>query len=550
MKPRLFFLFVILLLLPATAIGQQNSCQLQEIKVEPVANGLQVRLLADGLIEMSCNPTDVRNDAHERLTFRLNNMRGGIASLVEIGRYPLSHLEFSLPPDAEDGVGLLCTLVFYRDAQLSVYGGGEPYDWDDTSWAPNTVPQVAITATRQRNEILLMITSDKPVVAERSPSDAKPQLSVTGTRQQMTLHAVNTDMHAVLDALAQQAGVSVLLDDTVKRSVTAHLEALPFDDLLQKMATAYGLSLTMTGDAYSLAAGVGGGATGYQAAEERTITLNNISPRDARALLPDALLPYVRPNTDANAVTLSGSPAILDKMQHDLRILDQPSSHCLLRAWIISCEDGDNALRDLFAEYAGGNTKVALASSGDVQMNVGTQQADELLVKIRALATRKKMRVEAEPSVQVSNGKHANLFVGQKIYFWRIRDNGDIRLSSVEAGTQLDVTPRASGDIVTVDVTVTNDYLSEINALGPLVMRRSVRGTVRVAAGDTIIVGGLRLRTQEQRHGKPVPGAWPLDQLVTGKDSVASSQEVWVLLQAQTSFAPLPPANAQSEGVR
>ncbi|HEY3376008.1 MAG TPA: hypothetical protein VGL77_00815 [Armatimonadota bacterium] len=551
----LFALLVVCTLwLSSLALAQeQTSCQLQGIKVEPVANGLRLRLKADGLIDFSCTPDNIRWGGNTQLAIALTNMRGGADSLVEVGHYPLSHLEFSLLPGSENGIGLQCRLVFYGEARVSVFNGA-PYGWDDTSWAPKNVTQVAVMSTRQRNELLIMITSNKPEEPERPQiANLKTTLTVSGSREQLALHAVNADLRMVADRLAQQTRIPIILADEVECSITAHLDGLPLDRLLNALANSYALSLSQLNGAYYFGRGLGGKASGYLTTTTRTVPLSYLSPENARALLPDALLPYVQINTTAGAVTVSGSPFILDKIARDLRVLDQPAYHCLLRAWVISCEDQQTALNSIMTKVTGGTTAVSLDSAGSLAVDVGPRQPELLLAQIRALAQGMKMRVEAVPVVQVLNGGYANLFVGQSIYYWRLTDaaDQDIVLSSIESGTQLQVTPRTSGEWITVDVKVQNSFLRETNALGPLILRRSVEGTERLRSGDTIIIGGLHLTTSEGRQDKTLAHPAPLGPLARGSSRAISEQSVWVLLQAQAILTPAKPVNLPAtEGKR
>jgi len=146
---------------------------------------------------------------------------------------------------------------------------------------------------------------------------------------------------------------------------------------------------------------------------------------------------------------------------------------------------------------------------------------------LRRLATRRQLQMEALPVVQVKNGQRARLFVGEKIYW--VQQSG---LASAEAGAALEIEPCTGGEWITASVRVNSSFLAETNDLGPLVLRRSAEGTVRLRSGDTVIIGGLRLSqtTRDRRKTGVVP---------TGRRDVEQEQEVCVLLQAWASLAPL-----------
>jgi type II secretory pathway component GspD/PulD (secretin) len=259
------------------------------------------------------------------------------------------------------------------------------------------------------------------------------------------------------------------------------------------------------------------------------------------------LLPYIRPGDDAHAVVVSGAPLLLDKIVQDLQVLDQPPYSCLVKAWIISCADNDRKLHDLMLRLTGGDSSVALDSGGSLSLEYGGQRAEELLAQIRALSAQSHMRIEAAPVVQVANSNWASLFFGQRIYYWKINDNGwsqETVLDSVEAGTRLEITPQTGGEWVTLDVYIENNFLREQNTLGPLVLNRSLYSTMRVRSGETIIIGGLRLDMDErqEQHVPSNAGA------ALGAEHVSNTQDFWVLLQPIVSKTPVK-ADQQTKAV-
>lgn len=544
------FLGIFLLLVTLCPLGlraQEGICQVQSITVEHLANGMRIRIKADGLIDLSCDPGVVRYNWQTGLTIRMNNVRGGAAPMVEIGEYPISHLEFALPKDAANGVGLLCTIMLYRQGQMTIYSGGGPYGWDDTSWASTAIPQVMIVRTQQKNEILIMVTNDRYQQPEHPDFPRAPeQLSVTGNADTISLQAVNADIAQVVEQLSYVTDVPIYLDEGLQQCVSANLTGMPLTHLLRVLADGYGLSISRRNNAYYLSKGVAAGPIAYENSETRTIPLRYLSPEKARSFLPDFLLPTVRLSTDANAVIVSGTTALLDKITRDLHELDQPNFHCQLRAWIISCDQADDQLYKIMAQIAGGETRVTADSDGRLELLLDGRQAKEILTQINALATKFRMRVETVPELQVASGSSASLFVGQKAYYWRIKNESwgqNLTLSSIEAGTRLDVSPRTSGEWITTSLHIENAFFRNAT-LGPLVLRQSTDSTVRVRSGDTILIGGLRLAARTREKGAPLLGS-----LFTRRANNDAQQEVWILLQAQAVSDARTVNNDQNKGM-
>lgn len=541
------------LMAPLPVRGQsQDFCEIKEIKVESLTNAVRIRIVADGLLSVSANSADFWGRDEERGTYRpkpqtrlpivLSNVRVGGASLVEVGRYPVSHLEFGLSPGARQDVGLVCTLVLFRPAALTFFSA-DPYSWDGRGLAAEQGLEVSAVLTQRQNELLITVTSDRPNEPEpQRPAfkEAEPQLDVSGSSEKITIHAVNADIHALAESISALAGAPIYVDDAVRRKVTCHLEDMSPDRALDILASGYALSLWHEGQTHFLSLGLTDSAAAYATAQSRTVPLRYLRPDQTRDLLPDVLLMHVRPNTDANAVTITGSPPVLDRVERDLRALDLPSYHTRIRAWIVSTEGTDESVRRVLAGLSGGTTQWQGGSAGTVRLDVAERQARRILAELRALRSQRRLRIDTVPAVQAVNGQQATMFVGQDVYYWRFsgRRRQQIRLSSVPAGALLEVTPRTSGDWVNASVRVESSVFQEMNRLGPLIARRRASGTVRMASGDLLVVGGLRVVTTDKDRRTPM-AAWPLQAPLAGRSASEDTRETWILMQARASISPL-----------
>lgn len=526
-------LLLAILWLPRLAAGQtQSYCQFQGVTVTRVSNGLRISLKADGVIEADSDRW-MRWGWFQRIPINLTNMRGGAASIITIGQYPVSHIEFTPLAGAKNGIGMRCTLVFAKEAWLAAFDS--PQDrFDDSYYGWDTVPRMIVKRTQQGNELLIMIISDKPVPPEPTVIEhPKVQLEVSGTAKGLTLHILNADLREVIERISDQTGRTIYLSGEISHTVTMHLENLPIERVLAALARGYALSFADREGAFYLSPGSGDSAAGYWATTMRTIPLQYLAPGNARSMLPDALLSYITPNIDARALTVTGTPALVEKITQDLRAIDQPAYHCVMRAWVISDESGNDDLADIITKVVGGDTAVGIDGSGEIAIEHVEAAPDELLAKIKALASSKTMNVQAMPMIQVANGKYANLFIGNTIYYWT---EPDAQLNSVDAGTRLRVTPLTSGEWITVSYRAEDRYLRERNDLGPLIMKRTLDGTIRIHTGDTLLVGGLQMDTSELRRGKLLSPKWPF---TVSAGARRTRQQVWVLLKADAVMNPI-----------
>lgn len=121
----------------------------------------------------------------------------------------------------------------------------------------------------------------------------------------------------------------------------------------------------------------------------------------------------------------------------------------------------------------------------------------------------------------VLDNQTANIRVGDQVGIPQTTRNvgdADVVTQSVQfrdTGVLLEVTPRVnSGGLVTMDVS------QEVTDLGPVIndqpsfLQRTIRSTVAVQSGETIVLGGL-IRENQNRGESGVPGLYKLP--VVGK---------------------------------
>lgn len=114
---------------PAAAQRQRGTvedmpayCSLVEIEKTQLSNAAIVTVKADGLIQTTADRMDFVQEGAPgeydtkpvtRLPVRIENARSALGSFVDINLYPISHLEITIPPGAEEGIGLILTVVLF-----------------------------------------------------------------------------------------------------------------------------------------------------------------------------------------------------------------------------------------------------------------------------------------------------------------------------------------------------------------------------------------------------------------------------------------------------
>lgn len=521
-----------------------DFCELKSVKVETVSNGVRLRLQADGLIQFAAAPaTDVPADPR-RLSFLLSNVRGAPEQTVMVAKYPVSHLEFAVPIQARQGVGIICTVVLYRPGTLAPLGS-------PSSSGGAAGINAMVLKSQDQNELLVMITSDRPQTSVSSaPRRPAPSvLEVSGSDQRVFLRAMNAPAAAVVERLSEVTGVPILLENAVGREISAALSGLPLHQVLTALTGCYGLDLSWQQGHYVVSSGLSDTGAAYGASQVRRLQLSYLSPDQAMAVLPEVALPFVRPDVNGNALVASGPGAVLDKLQADLRALDRPSPQCEVRTWVVTASANDTEVRQIMARASGEDTQGEINGLGHFSLSVGTDRAPELLAQLRALVRRNRAQLRTTGSLVVANGQWGELFSGARAYYWRLLGRRSQRpyLMPLDVGQRVTFAPRTGGDAVTAWIAVEDNSLQQTNDLGPLVMRRRASATVRLLPGQTLILGGLENRVGERVRSSGPP-AWPFPSFTPERDDSDVEQNVWILLQARV-LAGRPQAQADQPEV-
>lgn len=197
-------------------------------------------------------------------------------------------------------------------------------------------------------------------------------------------------------------------------------------------------------------------------------------------------------------VVLQGPRPIVDKALALARSLDTPRAQVAIQ---VTVHDVSNdALRDLGLSWTFNDISVNEKPSG---FNVGTISREGLgaSASIKALEQRNAAKLMASPSLSVMDGERGFVLIGNRINFPVLigytQNNAPIFDRQQErVGIYLQVAATVGSDgSVTLSlypqVSTITGYLQVNGASYPQVATREAQTTVRVASGESIVMGGL-----------------------------------------------------------
>ena len=491
----------------ATAARAQarSYTTIKTVSTNVLSNGVQITILADGILQFRDSDMNGRT-----MSITFPDARNGTGkNFINLNSYPVSFLQLSTPQGAQGGIGLRLNITNLADTNASVTRTPDGQGVLITVQSDRTLP----TSRGSGNS---GAASSGAAAGGAAPAEEKVVVRFEGGK--LSLRAVQADIHELMGAIAQRSGLSIAVDDAVKRQVSLNLQNVEPESAVRTIATAYGLTLSPIGRILMLSEGETSDLATYRSSETQSFRIQNTQAGTLSGLLPNFLSSYVKVNAEQNAVVVTAPSQMLAKIGADLRRVDVPSPQILIEAIAVELSDTndlDIGLR--LGNPNSGDYASADAGTGLISYNTVGKLPRNFEASLRALELKGKARVRARPQMVVVNGEDANLFIGsQRFILTQFNQSGQTqnRIQPVDVGVKLFVRPLTGGNgEITTRIAPEVSNITELD-LGtglPVLSTRRSDTTVRVKDGETIAIGGLTLDQEQTRNGKiPFFGDLPL----------------------------------------
>ena len=401
----------------------------------------------------------------------------------------------------------------------------------------------------------------------------------------------------VLPAIAEQAGIPIIPDETVGGIVTLTLTGVPLDQALDMVLASTPFVWKKTPYYYLVASAGITDPKFPMIAETRRVTLNYITAEAALNLLSTAFRPYVQAEiampemTEIGGVggtTLSGTrlsrtytvlvtapPAHMERIIADLKLIDRVPAQVLLKARIVAMSRTD--LLNLGIEWGWPTMQIGAFSGdnygrGDPLNDFGGESpwgiqmgytpdltfTNSLQLALNLLTVNGEATILSKPQVMAQDGERATMKVVNEEYFYLTANNPNqsqftfqsSQLETIESGTTLTITPHVgeNNDIMLdISIEVSDSIPRGRETDLPIVTRRMAQNRVRILDGGTVALAGL---TQDKSvtTDKRTPGLSNLPLiggLFNNSNDVTTSREIAVFVTAYI----LPQDSQQAAGV-
>jgi len=345
----------------------------------------------------------------------------------------------------------------------------------------------------------------------------------------LSLNFQDVEVRSVLQVLADYAGVNLVASDDVQGSVTLRLQDVPWDQALDLVLRSKGLARQQEGNVLLVAP-----AAAFAP-----------QPFDAHVgLLPDAPLQPLRreliPIQHANAAELvellmtsladdstlavRGSLGVdertntlvahqpaerLAELRQLVAQLDVPVRQVAIEARIV--EANVDYEKSLGVRWGGPLYGENLRPGKELFIDLGVERAGSsvglgllrggvlLDLELSAMEKSGNGEIISQPKVVTADKETARILKGTEVPYQETSQSGATSVAFREASLSLEVTPQITPDNkVIMAVRVTKDEPDYVNALNnvPPIRKNEVNAKVRVADGETIVIGGVYSTSQ------------------------------------------------------
>jgi type II secretory pathway component GspD/PulD (secretin) len=348
-----------------------------------------------------------------------------------------------------------------------------------------------------------------PTIGAATPS-SPPAVQAKAPGGRVTNAFVDVDIKTAIAESANQAGVTVIIDDSVKdRTISMTFRDEPFESVLEKLVLTFGGAwMLRSPGVFLVSSGQPDSPLFREMSTSELYIPENQSVETLMALLSPAVKPFVMVDRTANLIKVTAPATIYRQVLRELQMADSASRQFVVEALVteVGVESGQET----------GFSWNWKRFSVDDRLNLGYSTASVAdVARLRALIANGKATLRANPVVTAFEGRETSLSVGQETYYSLVAGNVSFQYSQIQL-IRTGVMLKFSG-FVARDGTITlrldpevSDAVVQVNG-NPTTNVRRASTNVRVKPGETIAIGGLVQDVSSRRVVRvPLLGNIPL----------------------------------------
>lgn len=401
---------------------------------------------------------------------------------------------------------------------------------------PTTQPAITPSPTQPVQRPTPQQVLAEEVQGRKEEKGKEAMTEQTERKEKITLTAVNAPLREVLDEIARQGGVDLLVVGNSEERVTVRLKDVSVEEALRIVLAGTKYLVfpleELEGEKQSskphsrnpnqkrFLIGEWGDPTKWispalsRLLETKRVELKYLKAEQVPQLLSPAVpTGIVKVLSDQNALLVTGPKEFLERVEREVKEADRPSQQVIIEAQVL--EVSERGLRQL-AIGLGGQKGMVKGEVGTATfpgllfvLQEGAGFPSQFFVQLQALIEKGEAKTLARPKVSAVSGKKASIEVVQELYFRTAPFFGPtptqptpivpfFQLQAISAGVKLEITPMigAEGDIL-LEITPEVSSVVGLTPEGlPQLSTRKATATVWVREGETVVLGGLRQREE------------------------------------------------------
>ena len=571
---------------------QTFSPAIRDLRVTQRGTATAITLL--GTAPLVASGIQEPKDAPRRVVLNLPHATSAIPTTARVVREgPVERVRVSMSPSAPFGTQV--TMELSRAATYRLESSADGNDLSVVFDEPTADPIAALRGPKLAPGAPAVPVAafaqappaPAPPVAAAQQAPAVPveagQRQFTGTP--VSLDFDGTDLRAVLTALAKEGGINIWIDPRVQGTVTTTLTDVPWDEAFDIIASGNGLGYVQRGSVVRvvpLAVLAEEEAARRKVDEERALSgelrtytksLSYATAKELATLVKDTILSprgQVQVDDRTNTLIVTDLTDRLLRTEDLISKLDVPQPQVEIEARIVQTS------RD-FARQIGVNwgvnarastdlantTALSFPNQGSISGRTGSVQGPDgvatavdhsvtnpssaiglalgsingainLDIALSALERSGKGKILSTPRVSTQNNVQAEIMQGVQIPIQTVANN-TVTVTWKDAALILRVLPQiTAANTVIMKVELENgspDFARAIENNPPINTQRALT-SVRVANGDTTVIGGIFLSTEQATQSRtPGLSKVPLLGLLFRRDEVTDeSRELLIFI--------------------
>jgi type II secretory pathway component GspD/PulD (secretin) len=333
----------------------------------------------------------------------------------------------------------------------------------------------------------------------------------------------NTDFKEAIAAIANDANASITVDGDRSIKINLKLGKVPFSQALTELCQLgqyYPIQLTD----HSFVVTSGDPSSSYYAniCKVEAVKLNYLKASELIALLSKhPLQKFVSTGGSEYRISITGTANVITELKKLIVSLDTARGQIRTDFVVFDKVTDDTASRNATLEVTRGkaNPDGAITwqyNGEDSSLNYLNARNGKTIMSLFGSNSTDQMNILANPTITTLDGEECLINFAKVTYFPGVATNGNLNFvkpEGIETGIKLQIISRIisvadnAGQPTSGVMLIINAEIAEISATGPqglpIVNKRTVRTTVVVRSGETIVCGGEHSKISFKNTTRP-----------------------------------------------